>query len=92
MSSAHGSVSRAACTTLILALAMTLWRVIARRKPEQRLGTALALAFYFTVPFAVLDTLDGGVWLGLGHQSLTQYWYLTVFSVMAWWKPRVTSS
>jgi hypothetical protein len=76
------------------------WRVISRRKPEQRLGMALALSFYFTVPFALLDTLYCGVWLGRGHQYLVEYWYLTVFYVIPWvfyppmafWKPRVTSS
>jgi len=76
------------------------WRILSRSKPEHRLSLAVALSFYFTVPFALLDTLYCGVWLGLGHQYLTQYWYLTVFYVIPWllyvpmglWKPRVTSS
>ena len=60
------------------------WRIVSRQKPERRMPMALALSFYFTVPFAVLDTLYCGVWLGRGHQYLLEYWYLTVFYVIPW--------
>jgi hypothetical protein len=60
------------------------WRVISRQKPERALPMALALSFYFTVPFAALDTAYCGVWLGHGHRYLVQYWYLTVFYVIPW--------
>jgi len=80
-------------STLFLALGTaalvppTFWlgkRIIARQKPERRLPMALALAFYFTVPFALLDTAYCGVWLGRGHHYLVEYWYLTVFYVIPW--------
>ena len=60
------------------------WRIIGRQKPERALGMAIALSFYFTVPFAALDTLWCGVHLGHGHRYLVQYWYLTVFYVIPW--------
>lgn len=65
----------------------TFWlgaRIIGRQKPERALGMAVALSFYFTVPFAALDTLYCGVWLGRGHRYLVEYWYLTVFYVIPW--------
>lgn len=76
------------------------WKIISRQRDERRLSMSFALSFYFTVPFALLDTLYCGVWLRHGHQYLVQYWYLTVFYVIPWvvyvpmglWKPRVTSA
>jgi hypothetical protein len=60
------------------------WRILSRQKPERALAMAVALSFYFTVPFALLDTLYCGVWLGRGHHYLVEYWYLTVFYVIPW--------
>ena len=39
---------------------------------------------YYTLPFALLDTLYCGIYLGHGAHYLTQYWYLSVFYVTPW--------
>jgi hypothetical protein len=38
----------------------------------------------FSLPFAVLDTLYCGVYLGHGADYLWKFWYLTVFYVSPW--------
>lgn len=58
--------------------------VLVRGRPETRRQRAFWIAFYFTVPLAVLDTLYCGVHLGHGADYLWRYWYLTVFYLTPW--------
>lgn len=60
------------------------WKLIVGTKAEHRFSRAFWLAFYFTVPFAVADTLYCGVYLGHHEAYLVKYWYLTVFYVIPW--------
>ncbi|MEZ5728490.1 MAG: hypothetical protein R3E48_11080 [Burkholderiaceae bacterium] len=39
---------------------------------------------YYTLPFAILDTLYCGLYLGHGYSYLWKFWYLTVFYVSPW--------
>lgn len=58
--------------------------ILVRTRPERRNSKALWLSFYYTVPFAVLDTLYCGIYLGHGSAYLWKYWYLTVFYISPW--------
>ena len=58
--------------------------VLVRTRPERRTNKALWLSFYYTVPFAVLDSLYCGLYLGHGATYLWKYWYLTVFYISPW--------
>lgn len=58
--------------------------VLQRCRPETRLNRAWWLSFYYTVPFALLDTLYCGLYLGRGTAFLSEYWYLTIFYVTPW--------
>ena len=58
--------------------------LLARMRPEARMSRAFWLSFYYTVPFAVLDSWYCGIYLGRGGAYLLQYWYLTVFYVSPW--------
>lgn len=58
--------------------------LLARVRPDRRETLALWLSVYYTLPFAVLDTLYCGLFLRHGWAYLQQYWYLTVFYVTPW--------
>lgn len=58
--------------------------VLLPRTPERRRQRAFWIALYFTVPFAILDTLYCGVYLGHGVGYLYSYWYLSVFYLTPW--------
>lgn len=58
--------------------------LLARVPPQARMRRAFWLSFYYTVPFAILDSLYCGMYLGHGPVYLLQYWYLTVFYVSPW--------
>ena len=59
-------------------------KVIGRVRAERRLQLGLWLSFYFTVPFAILDYLYCGLFLGHGWEFLRRFWYLTVYYVIPW--------
>jgi hypothetical protein len=71
---------------ILLSVAIPLWalRVLLHRRSATRLRWALWISFYFTVPFALLDWLYCGVYLGQGAAFLWRYWYLTVFYFTPW--------
>lgn len=73
-----GSVLLSVATSLLCLL------VLLRVSPKRRVVVAFWLSFYFTVPFAVLDTWYCGIYLGHGSSYLLTYWYLTVFYVSPW--------
>jgi hypothetical protein len=72
--------------SILLSVAISLgalW-ILRRGRPQFRRARACWIAFYFTVPFAVLDTLYCGWYLGHGAGYLASYWYLTVFYLTPW--------
>jgi hypothetical protein len=72
------------CTLLSVAISLAALYVLSLGQPETRLSRASWIAFYYTVPFAVLDALYCGMYLGHGAGYLHKYWYLTVFYVTPW--------
>lgn len=73
-----------ACTVLSVAFSLLAVWLLVNTRPAHRVSRALWLSFYFTVPFAVLDTLYCGVHLGYGGDYPRVFWYLTVFYVTPW--------
>lgn len=75
-----------AVASIVLSVVISLAAVfiLVRTRPEIRASRAFWIALYYTLPFAVLDTLYCGVYLGLGAAYLVDYWYLTVFYVTPW--------
>lgn len=72
-------------TVLLVPLtAFAGFKVIGRARVERRLQLGLWLSFYFTVPFAILDYLYCGLFLGHGWAFLRRFWYLTVYYVIPW--------
>lgn len=51
---------------------------------ETRMPRAFWLSVYYTFPFAALDALYCGWYLGHGSEFLAKYWYLSVFYVTPW--------
>jgi hypothetical protein len=68
--------------SVLISLA-ALW-VLARSRWTIRFSRALWLSVYFTVPFAILDTLYCGIHLNLGWAYLAKFWYLSVFYFTPW--------
>ena len=73
-----------ASVLLSVLISLVCLAILVRTHPQRRKHKALWLSFYYTVPFAVLDTLYCGVYLGHGHTYLWKYWYLTAFYVSPW--------
>jgi hypothetical protein len=72
--------------SILLSVAISLaaiWLLL-RTRPERRRARAFWLAFYYTLPFALLDTLYCGWYLGHGSDYLHRYWYLSVFYLTPW--------
>ena len=72
------------CTILSVLISLAAIRILQRSRPENRRARAFWCSVYYTVTFAVLDSLYCGVYLGHGAGYLTQYWYLSVFYVTPW--------
>jgi hypothetical protein len=68
--------------SVLISLA-AVW-VLARSRESIRFSRAFWLSVYFTVPFAILDTLYCGIHLNLGWAYLAKYWYLSVFYFTPW--------
>jgi hypothetical protein len=73
-----------ACTALSVVIFLAALRILLRSKVENRAARAFWCSVYYTVTFAVLDTLYCGIYLGYGAQYIAQYWYLSVFYVTPW--------
>ena len=69
---------------VLIPIAVIVYLVLRRLRPEKRLASALWLAFYFTVPLAVYDWLYCGLYLDHGVQFISSYWYLTVYYAIPW--------
>jgi hypothetical protein len=72
------------CTLLSVVFSLYAVFMLARCREEIRFSRALWLSFYYTVPFAIYDTLYCGWYLGLGVGYLYSHWYLTVFYFSVW--------
>ena len=77
-------VMGAACVLLSVAISFAAVYVLSRVRRDKRREHAFWIAVYFTVPFAILDTLYCGIYLQRGWWYLAEYWYLTVFYVTPW--------
>ncbi len=69
---------------LSVAISLAAIFILRRGKDSTRLKRAFWISVYYTVPFAALDTLYCGVYLGHGASFLIKYWYLSVFYVTPW--------
>ena len=74
----------AAAVLLSVLVSLVCLAMLVRTHPERRTKQALWLSVYYTVPFAVLDALYCGLYLGHGPSYLSKYWYLTVFYISPW--------
>lgn len=70
----------------LLSVVLSLFAVfmLLRCREEHRMSRAVWLSFYYTVPFALYDSLYCGWYLGLGSGFLVSHWYLTVFYFSLW--------
>lgn len=75
-----------AVASVLLSVAISLAAIAVLRggRDETRLARAFWLSVYFTVPFAVLDGLYCGWYLGHGAGFLVTYWYLSIFYLTPW--------
>jgi hypothetical protein len=80
------SVVTMAVATNLLSVATSLAAVfvLRRARAETRLARAFWLCLYYTVPFAALDALYCGLYLGQGPGFLNKYWYLSIFYITPW--------
>lgn len=80
------SLVTVAVATILLSVAISLAAifVLRRGRAETRLARAFWICVYYTLPFAALDALYCGVYLGHGPGFLYKYWYLSIFYVTPW--------
>lgn len=69
---------------LLIPVAVIVYWVLRRVRPDRRLTVALWLAFYFTVPLAIYDWLYCGLYLGHGIGFVFSYWYLSIYYAIPW--------
>jgi len=72
------------CTVLSVLFSLFALYMLLRCREESRMSRAIWLSFYYTVPFAIYDSLYCGLYLGLGAGFLVSHWYLTVFYFSLW--------
>ncbi|MCU0956877.1 MAG: hypothetical protein MUF55_05960 [Hydrogenophaga sp.] len=73
-----------AVTFLSVATSTAALLVLRMGRPATRMRRAFWLSVYYTLPFAVLDAIYCGWYLGHGEGFLVKYWYLSVFYVTPW--------
>jgi hypothetical protein len=69
---------------LSVAISFAALFILSRASVDTRRSRAFWISLYFTVPFALFDTLYCGVYLGHGAAYLAKYWYLSVFYITPW--------
>ena len=74
----------AGCTVLSALIGLFALFVLAGGRNETRRSRAIRYSLYYTVPFALLDTLYCGIYLQHGWGYLHRFWYLTVFYFTPW--------
>ena len=72
------------CTIVSVAISLAALALLLRGRADTRMARACWMAFYYTVPFVLLDAWYCGVYLGHGAAYLWRYWYLTVFYLTPW--------
>ena len=80
------STQAMALASIVLSVAISLAAiaVLRRGRDETRMQRAIWLSVYYTVPFAMLDALYCGWYLGHGAEFVLRYWYLSVFYLTPW--------
>ena len=75
-----------AIAMILLSVAISLAAVflLRRVRDDARMSRAFWFSFYYTVPFAALDVVYCGWYLGHGAGFLAKYWYLTIFYLTPW--------
>lgn len=75
-----------AVASIVLSEVISLAAILVLRagRHETRMSRAFWLSVYYTLPFAALDALYCGWYLGHGSAFFARYWYLTVFYVTPW--------
>ena len=73
-----------ACVLLSVGISLAAIWVLGKSRPPARMSRAFWLSVYYTVPFAVLDALYCGWYLGHGSDYIVRYWYLSVFYITPW--------
>lgn len=75
-----------ATTCVLLSVGISLLAIVALVPGSDgtRMKRALCYSVYSTVPFAILDTLYCGVYLGYGSDYIEKYWYLSVYYITPW--------
>jgi len=69
---------------VLIPISVAFYVALGRVPSRQRMQVALWIAFYFTVPLAVYDSVYCGLVLGFGVRFLLEFWYLTVYYVIPW--------
>jgi hypothetical protein len=81
----YPTVAMAVASILLsVAISLAAIAVLQRCRDDTRMSRAFWLSVYYTLPFAALDTLYCGWYLGHGVDFLARYWYLWVFYVTPW--------
>ena len=81
----YSTVTMAVASILLsVAISLAAIFVLRRGREETRMRRAFWFSMYYTLPFAALDALYCGWYLGHGSGFLTKYWYLSVFYVTPW--------
>lgn len=80
------SVITMAIASILLSVVISLAAIVVLRggRDDTRRKRAFWLSVYFTLPFAALDALYCGWYLGHGAGFLSRYWYLSIFYVTPW--------
>ena len=81
----YSTVTMAVAAVLLsVATSLAAILVLHRGRNETRMRRAFWLSVYYTLPFAALDWLYCGWYLGSGVGFFAKYWYLTVFYLTPW--------
>jgi uncharacterized membrane protein len=80
------STAALAVASVLLSVAISLAAILVLRRgrDETRMPRAFWISVYYTIPFAALDALYCGWYLGHGLDFIATYWYLSVFYVTPW--------
>ena len=70
-----------ACVFLSVAISLCALLVLRR---GTRMRRAFWFSIYYTLPFALLDALYCGWYLGHGEAFVYRYWYLAIFYITPW--------
>jgi len=75
-----------AVASILLSVVISLAAILVLQggRDETRMSRAFWFSVYFTLPFAALDALYCGWYLGHGVEFFAKYWYLWVFYVTPW--------